>query len=118
MSDLNIELDIPEEPDLKISVDVPGNPDLKISVDPIAATGSPELQRLCESIESLEDLIDSGAKSVTQDGQTVAFDRADARKRLRQLLERKAILEAAATGASRPRKRRPLINRIDLSDRY
>jgi len=76
---------------------------------------SDDLKRICESIRTIEDLLDSGATSVTQDGQTVVFDRKDARKRLRQLQQRKLDLEAAASGTGRrAKRRRPLLNRIDL----
>ena len=82
----------------------------------LGSTQSDELKRICESIRTIEDLLDSGATSVTQDGQTVVFDRKDARKRLRQLQQRKLDLEAVANGTGRrAKRRRPLLNRIDLS---
>ena len=95
-----------------ISIDVePPTEDLNLG-----STQSDELKRICESIRTIEDLLDSGATSVTQDGQTVVFDRKDARKRLRQLQQRKLDLEAAASGTGRrAKRRRPLLNRIDLS---
>ena len=82
---------------------------------PVAGTQSSDLQNICESIRAIEELLDSGATSVTQDGQTVVFDRKDARKRLRQLQQRKLDLEAVANGTGRrAKRRRPLLNRIDL----
>jgi hypothetical protein len=64
-------------------------------------------QDLQNRITELESLIDSGATSITQDGQTVAFDVTSARKRLREL---KNELEKANDGP----KRRPRIFTIDL----
>lgn len=58
------------------------------------------------SIETLEDLINSGATSVSQDGQTVAFDQGAARKRLRELKQQLATLE----GSKRTRPRAFNIN--------
>lgn len=103
-----------DDPDLLIEVATDGhNPDLLIDIGTVAGIQSDDLTRICESIATIEDLLDSGATSVTQDGQTVVFDRKDARKRLRQLQQRKLDLEAAATGR-RAKRRRPLLNRIDL----
>lgn len=68
---------------------------------------SEPLPAIADSIESLEALIDSGATSVTQDGQTVAFDPENARKRLRELYAQR---EAAAG----ERKSRPRLFRYDL----
>ena len=100
-----------DDPDLLIEVATDShNPDLLIE---IIDAQSDDLTRICESIGAIEDLLDSGATSVTQDGQTVVFDRKDARKRLRQLQQRKLDLEAVATGR-RAKRRRPLLNRIDL----
>ena len=79
------------------------------SVQPVG-----EFERVCDAITALEDLLNSGAVQVVQDGQTVAFDRQDARKQLRQLMDRKAALQAAEAGTARPKKRRPVYSRIDL----
>ena len=105
-----------DDPDLLIEVATGGhNPDLLIEIGADAETQSGDLKSICESIEAIEDLLDSGATSVTQDGQTVVFDRKDARKRLRQLQQRKLDLEAVASGTGRrAKRRRPLLNRIDL----
>ena len=91
------------------------DPDLLIEIGVNDETQSSDLKIICESIRAIEELLDSGATSVTQDGQTVVFDRKDARKRLRQLQQRKLDLEAAAEGTGRrAKRRRPLLNRIDL----
>ena len=103
-----------DDPDLLIEVATDShNPDLLIEIGADTGTQSGDLKSVCESIATIEDLLDSGATSVTQDGQTVVFDRKDARKRLRQLQQRKLDLEAVATGR-RAKRRRPLLNRIDL----
>lgn len=53
------------------------------------------------AIASLEDLINSGATSVQQDGQTVAFDQTLGRKRLRELKQELATING--TKKVRPR---------------
>lgn len=104
------------DPDLLIEVASDSHdPDLLIEIGVDTGTQSDDLKSICESIGAIEDLLDSGATSVTQDGQTVVFDRKDARKRLRQLQQRKLDLEAVANGTGRrAKRRRPLLNRIDL----
>ena len=104
------------DPDLSIDIATGShNPDLLIEIGAGTGTQSNDLQNICESIRAIEELLDSGATSVTQDGQTVVFDRKDARKRLRQLQQRKLDLEAVANGTGRrAKRRRPLLNRIDL----
>ena len=105
-----------DDPDLLIEVATDShNPDLLIEIGADTGTQSGDLKSVCESIATIEDLLDSGATSVTQDGQTVVFDRKDARKRLRQLQQRKLDLEAVANGTGRrAKRRRPLLNPIDL----
>ena len=76
--------------------------------------GSSELEQVCDAIESLQSILDSGATTITQDGQTIAFDHDSARRRLRSLRDRKAVLESKAEGKKK-RKRRTLVNRINLS---
>lgn len=59
-------------------------------------------------IKSLEDLLDSGASSITEDGQTTTFDREDAR---RQLL----ILRSELNKIEGRRSPRPIMGQIDIS---
>lgn len=80
---------------------------------PVSASSS-ELDQVCEAIDSIQSILDSGATTITQDGQTVAFDHDSARRRLRSLRDRKAVLESKAEGKKK-RKRRTLVNRINLS---
>ena len=67
-------------------------------------SGSPvsnDVTVIKEAIATLEDLINSGATSVSQDGQTVAFDQDKARKRLRELKQQLAVIEG--TKRTRPK---------------
>lgn len=72
-----------------------------------------EIAELQTEISTLETLINSGVASVTQDGQTTAFDQTAARKRLRELEDKLAKCQTE-NGTATP-KRRPIINRIKLS---
>jgi hypothetical protein len=60
------------------------------------------------AIANLETLLDSGASSVSVDGETTTFDLGAAQSRLRDLKAELATLQGKQS-------RRPLFNRIDLS---
>ena len=51
-----------------------------------------ELRIICDSIETIEDLLDKKVTSITQDGVKVVFDHKVCLKRLRQLQWRKKSL--------------------------
>jgi hypothetical protein len=61
-----------------------------------------------EAISNLEQILDSGATTVAQDGSTTVFDLDRATARLKDLKSELATLQGKKT-------RRPLFNRIDLS---
>ena len=61
-----------------------------------------------EAIANLEQILDSGASSVTVDGETTTFDMRAVHDRLASLKAELATLEGKKT-------RRPIFNRIDLS---
>ena len=72
-----------------------------------------EITALQNEISTLETLINSGVSSVTQDGQTTAFDQTAARKRLRELQAELAKCQTE-NGTATPKKRPPIV-RIKLS---
>lgn len=63
---------------------------------------------LKEAIANLEQILDSGASSVTVDGETTSFDMKAINERLKDLKSELATLQGKKT-------RRPIFNRIDLS---
>ena len=63
---------------------------------------------LKEAITNLEQILDSGASSVTVDGETTTFDLAAVSSRIKDLKAELATLQGKKT-------RRPIFNRIDLS---
>ena len=63
---------------------------------------------LKEAIANLEQILDSGASSVTVDGETTTFDLAAVSSRIKDLKAELATLQGKKT-------RRPIFNRIDLS---
>jgi hypothetical protein len=63
---------------------------------------------LQESINNLEQILDTGASMVTIDGETTQFDLSAISARLRDLKAELATLQGK-------KNRRPLFNRVDLS---
>tara|TARA_R110002020_G_scaffold368536_5_gene580372 strand:- start:9049 stop:9261 length:213 start_codon:yes stop_codon:yes gene_type:complete len=63
---------------------------------------------LKEAISNLEQVLDSGATTVAQDGSTTVFDLDRASARLKDLKAELSTLQGKKT-------RRPIFNRIDLS---
>jgi hypothetical protein len=63
---------------------------------------------LKDAIANLEQILDSGASSISIDGETTTFDLGKVEERLRSLKAELATLQGKAP-------RRPLFNRIDLS---
>ncbi len=61
-----------------------------------------------EAISNLEQILDSGASSVTVDGETTTFDMKSVNARLASLKAELATLQGKKT-------RRPIFNTIDLS---
>ncbi len=61
-----------------------------------------------EAIANLEQILDSGASSVTVDGETTTFDMKSVNARLSSLKAELATLQGKKT-------RRPIFNTIDLS---
>jgi hypothetical protein len=61
-----------------------------------------------EAISNLEQILDSGASSVTVDGETTTFDMKSVNARLASLKSELATLQGKKT-------RRPIFNTIDLS---
>ncbi len=61
-----------------------------------------------EAISNLEQILDSGASSVTVDGETTTFDMKSVNARLSSLKAELATLQGKKT-------RRPIFNKIDLS---
>ncbi len=61
-----------------------------------------------EAISNLEQILDSGASSVTVDGETTTFDMKSVNARLTSLKSELATLQGKKT-------RRPIFNTIDLS---
>ena len=61
-----------------------------------------------EAIANLEQILDSGASSVTVDGETTTFDMKSVNARLSSLKSELATLQGKKT-------RRPIFNTIDLS---
>lgn len=61
-----------------------------------------------EAISNLEQILDSGASSVTVDGETTTFDMKSVNARLSSLKSELATLQGKKT-------RRPIFNTIDLS---
>ena len=61
-----------------------------------------------EAISNLEQILDSGASSVTVDGETTTFDMKSVNARLTSLKAELATLQGKKT-------RRPIFNTIDLS---
>ncbi len=61
-----------------------------------------------EAIANLEQILDSGATTVAQDGSTTVFDLDRASARLKDLKAELSTLQGRQT-------RRPIFNRIDLS---
>lgn len=64
-------------------------------------------KQIQEAIDNLEAILDSGASTVAQDGQTTVFDLKQIRERLSELRQ-----ELATTQGKQPR--RPLFNKINL----
>lgn len=69
---------------------------------------SRNVTELKEAIANLEQILDSGATTVAQDGSTTVFDLEHAANRLKDLKAELATLSGKKT-------RRPIFNRIDLS---
>lgn len=65
-------------------------------------------EELKEQIENLERILNSGASSITEDGQTTTFDIQATRVRLNELRARLNKIEGR-------RARRPIMGQIDLS---
>jgi len=61
-----------------------------------------------EAISNLEQVLDSGASSVTVDGETTTFDLGAVASRIKDLKSELATLQGK-------KNRRPIFNRIDLS---
>ncbi len=61
-----------------------------------------------EAIANLEQILDSGASSVTVDGETTTFDMKTVMSRIKDLKSELATLQGKKT-------RRPIFNTIDLS---
>ncbi len=61
-----------------------------------------------EAISNLEQILDSGASSVTVDGETTTFDMKTVMSRIKDLKSELATLQGKKT-------RRPIFNTIDLS---
>tara|TARA_R100001463_G_scaffold2401_3_gene10142 strand:+ start:462 stop:677 length:216 start_codon:yes stop_codon:yes gene_type:complete len=61
-----------------------------------------------EAISNLEQILDSGATTVAQDGSTTVFDLDRAAARLKDLKSELSTMQGKKT-------RRPIFNRIDLS---
>jgi len=66
------------------------------------------VQELKEAIANLEQILDSGATTVSVDGNTTVFNLEDVRKRLNELKNELRQAEGKSN-------RRPLFNSIDLS---
>lgn len=64
-------------------------------------------REICDAIENLEKLLDSGASTVTQDGHTTVFDPKQARIRLQELRSELAVAQGR-------KPRRPLFVKINL----
>ncbi len=66
------------------------------------------VNELKEAIANLEQILDSGATTVSVDGNTTVFNLDEARKRLKELQDE-------LRQAQNKSRRRPLFNSIDLS---